>query len=208
MVQWSISGALQSALGRISFTSDCWSDPNLTSFLALTAHFIARENGHLVLHNRLLAFRIIEGAHDGENLARIIFAILKDAGVLGKVCLTQLFSMNIANLCYSSENLRSTMPATTVLSWSGLRGCFVKWAFLSVTLEIVSSKILPLIRVTSPLIILSIQLLSPCHQYCGANYAQGIWRPSLWSSYPIVHFSFKFSRSHRVCGGPSYQAYL
>jgi hypothetical protein len=76
----------QSALGRISFTSDCWSDPNLASFLAITAHFIARKNGSLVLCNKLLAFRIIEGAHDGENLARIIFAILKEAHLLGKVC--------------------------------------------------------------------------------------------------------------------------
>jgi hypothetical protein len=78
----------QSALGRISFTSDCQSDPNLVSFLALTTHFIVRENGRLVLRNRLLAFRIVEGSHTGENLARIIFAILKDAGLLGKVCLT------------------------------------------------------------------------------------------------------------------------
>jgi hypothetical protein len=78
----------QSTLGRISFTSDCWSDPNLVSFLALTMHFIVCENGHLVLHNRLLAFRIVEGSHTRENLARIIFTILKDAGLLGKVCLT------------------------------------------------------------------------------------------------------------------------
>jgi hypothetical protein len=79
---------LQSAAGHISFTSDCWSDPNLVSFLALTAHFIARENGHLILYNRLLTFRIVEGAHDGENLAQIIFTILKEASLLGKVCLT------------------------------------------------------------------------------------------------------------------------
>ncbi|KAH9036032.1 hypothetical protein EDB83DRAFT_2180553, partial [Lactarius deliciosus] len=45
----------KSALGRISFTSDCWSDPNLTLFLALTAHFMARDvNGNLVLRNHLL----------------------------------------------------------------------------------------------------------------------------------------------------------
>jgi hypothetical protein len=47
----------QTALGRISFTSDCWSDPNLTSFLALTAHFMVRDsNGQLILRNHLLAF--------------------------------------------------------------------------------------------------------------------------------------------------------
>jgi hypothetical protein len=83
-----MTALFQSALGRISFTSDCWSDPNLASFLALTAHFVVRENGRLVLQNKLLAFRIVEGSHTGENLARIIFTILKDAGLLGKVCLT------------------------------------------------------------------------------------------------------------------------
>ena len=83
-----MTSLFQSSLGRISFTSDCWSDPNLVSFLALTAHFVVRENGRLVLQNKLLAFRIVEGSHNGENLARIIFAILKDAGLLGKVCLT------------------------------------------------------------------------------------------------------------------------
>lgn len=42
-------------------------------------------NGRLVLQNRLLAFRVIEGKHDGKNLGRIIFEILKEAVVLEKV---------------------------------------------------------------------------------------------------------------------------
>jgi hypothetical protein len=42
-------------------------------------------NGRLVLRNHLLAFRIIEGEHDGKNLGRNIFEILKEAVVLGKV---------------------------------------------------------------------------------------------------------------------------
>jgi hypothetical protein len=73
-------------LGRISFTSDCWSDPNLTTFLALTAHFMARDmNDQLVLRSHLLAFRVVEDKHDGKNLGRIIFEILKEAVPLGKV---------------------------------------------------------------------------------------------------------------------------
>jgi hypothetical protein len=76
---------LQTAQGRISFTSDCWSDPNLTSFLALTAHFIAKDSsGRLVMQNRLLAFRVIDGKHDGKNLGTIIFEIIKQAGILGQ----------------------------------------------------------------------------------------------------------------------------
>lgn len=42
-------------------------------------------NGHLVLRNHLLAFRVVEGKHDGKNLGRIIFEILREASVLGKV---------------------------------------------------------------------------------------------------------------------------
>ena len=74
------------AQGRISFTSDCWSDPNLTSFLALTAHFISKDaDGHLAMQNRLLAFRVIDGKHTGKNLGTIIFEIIKTAGILGQV---------------------------------------------------------------------------------------------------------------------------
>lgn len=57
----------------------------MRSFLGLTAHFCIRdENGNLVIVNRLLAFRIVEGKHDGKNIARIIFSILKDAQILHK----------------------------------------------------------------------------------------------------------------------------
>ncbi len=42
-------------------------------------------SGRLTLRNHLLAFRVVEGKHDGKNLGRIIFEILKEAVVLGKV---------------------------------------------------------------------------------------------------------------------------
>jgi hypothetical protein len=42
-------------------------------------------DGRLVLRNHLLAFRVVEGKHDGKNLGRIIFEILKEAVPLGKV---------------------------------------------------------------------------------------------------------------------------
>ncbi len=78
--------------------SDCWSDPNLTSFLALTAHFMSRDkNGKLVLWNHLLAFRVVEGKHNGKNLGRIIFEILKEAGLLGKVSTCHRMNSPIPN---------------------------------------------------------------------------------------------------------------
>ena len=77
---------LQVALGQVSFTSDIWSDPVLTPFMALTAHFCARnEAGRLEIAERLLAFRLVEGSHDGENLGQMMYDIVKETGAIHKV---------------------------------------------------------------------------------------------------------------------------
>ncbi|KAJ6462091.1 hypothetical protein C8R45DRAFT_770557, partial [Mycena sanguinolenta] len=39
----SLVAEMKRAYGRISFTSDIWTDPNLRSFLGLTAHFCIRD---------------------------------------------------------------------------------------------------------------------------------------------------------------------
>ncbi|KAF8473053.1 hypothetical protein DFH94DRAFT_617667, partial [Russula ochroleuca] len=45
----------QKALGRVSFSSDLWSNPNLVSFMALSSHFLScDDSGHLHLDNHLL----------------------------------------------------------------------------------------------------------------------------------------------------------
>lgn len=71
-------------------TTDVWSDPDLTAFLAVTAHFIvrvgSRSDGQLILRSGLLAFRHISGSHTGENLARVLHKIIKDAGIERRVC--------------------------------------------------------------------------------------------------------------------------
>jgi hypothetical protein len=80
---------IKSSLGRVSFTSDIWSDPNLTSFMALTSHFCKRsELGGLEIANRLLAFRLVEGSHDGNNIGQIMYDIFKEAGAHQKACLS------------------------------------------------------------------------------------------------------------------------
>ena len=56
------------------------------SFMALTSHFLlCDDSGHLRLDNRLLAFQVVDGKHDGKNIAKIIFDILKEAHLLMKV---------------------------------------------------------------------------------------------------------------------------
>jgi hypothetical protein len=47
----------QNSLGKISFTADIWSDPQLRPFLAITAHWIQHlDNGTLALRADLVAF--------------------------------------------------------------------------------------------------------------------------------------------------------
>ena len=76
----------QHAERHISFTSDLWSNLKLTSFMAITAHFVARdERGNLIVRSRLIAFRMVSGSHTGVNLAGTFFNILKEYGLLHKV---------------------------------------------------------------------------------------------------------------------------
>jgi len=71
----------------VSLTTDAWSDPDLVSFLGATAHFIVRDgpDSQLILRSGLLAFRHIWGSHTGENLARILYKIIKGARIEQKV---------------------------------------------------------------------------------------------------------------------------
>lgn len=79
----------QNSLGRVSFTSDLWSDPNLTSYMAITAHYcIKDENGNLVVRSRLVAFRHVTGSHSGTNLAQHFMGVIQELGVLHKVLYT------------------------------------------------------------------------------------------------------------------------
>lgn len=66
---------------------DAWSTPNLTSFLGVTAHYIVREGGskRLLLRSGLLTFRHIKGSHTGENLAKILFQVIREMEILNRV---------------------------------------------------------------------------------------------------------------------------
>ena len=54
-------------------------------------------NGQLVLRNHLLAFRVVKSKHDGKNLGRIIFEILKEAVLLEKVSACHCMNCPIPN---------------------------------------------------------------------------------------------------------------
>lgn len=76
----------QDAVGRISFTSDLWSDSNLTPFMAVTAHWIEattiptatldQPQYILKLCAELIGFHKVPGRHDGFHLAQAFLDVI------------------------------------------------------------------------------------------------------------------------------------
>lgn len=66
------------------------------SHLAITGHYLARSaRGDLILKSDLLAFRKLEGSHSGVNLGKAFVQILKEVGIIHKVCASILFWLAI-----------------------------------------------------------------------------------------------------------------
>lgn len=82
-----ISDIFQTAQGKVSFTSDMWSNSKLRPFMAVTAHWIAREKNSLVLVLRaaLIAFHHVPGSHTGVSLAHEMVMLLDRAEVTENV---------------------------------------------------------------------------------------------------------------------------
>ena len=80
-------------MGKISFTTDGWSDPNQTSFMAVTAHWIEATNEKtptgtkkkLQLRADLIGFHKLPGRHTGEHLAHCFLFITDHIQVTLKV---------------------------------------------------------------------------------------------------------------------------
>ena len=88
---------MKKAEGRILYTTDLWSDLNLDSFMAITAHYIfCPTTGLLQYWCNLIAFQHIKGSHSGANLAMHFFALIDGLRVAHKVC---------SSLCFISKSL-------------------------------------------------------------------------------------------------------
>jgi len=74
-------------MGRVSFTTDIWSDKNRRPYLVITAHWIAKLEGtsSLQLKASLIAFHRLRGGHNGTSLAKVVLHLLDRAGVTVKV---------------------------------------------------------------------------------------------------------------------------
>ena len=84
---------LQKSVGKISFTTDTWTDPNQTSFMAVTAHWIEAveektgtgSKKKLQLRSDLIGFHKLPGRHTGEHLAHCFIYITDRLNITGKV---------------------------------------------------------------------------------------------------------------------------
>jgi len=72
---------------------DLWTDPNLTPFMAVTAHWIEAERistpqgpqFNLHLRSDLIGFHHIPGHHSGEHLAHAFIHVLDRIAIAHKV---------------------------------------------------------------------------------------------------------------------------
>ncbi|KAJ2921800.1 hypothetical protein H1R20_g15297, partial [Candolleomyces eurysporus] len=88
-----LQSELQNSVGRISLTTDMWSDPNLRPYMAVTAHWIKAKivqtaEGavtNLVLRADLLAFHNLPGRHTGEHLATALLHVLDRLNIAKRI---------------------------------------------------------------------------------------------------------------------------
>lgn len=79
------SYSMQNAPGRVSFTTDLWTDSGLHPFMAVTAHFIKETESKWTLEARLIAFKSMPKSHTGVALGIAFVNILVEHKLENKV---------------------------------------------------------------------------------------------------------------------------
>lgn len=66
---------------------DIWSDQNRRPYLAMTAHWIARNDKTASLQPKaaLIAFHRLRGGHDGKSLSQVVIGLLDRVSLTVKV---------------------------------------------------------------------------------------------------------------------------
>lgn len=83
----SYSLGYKAAPGRISFTTDLWTDPNKHAFMAVTAHWLDRQagSGSWYVRSELIGFHRVPYQHTGQHLALAFLQVLERVGIVEKV---------------------------------------------------------------------------------------------------------------------------
>lgn len=100
---------LESAPGRISLTSDCWSSVTMDGYISLTAHFIDKDWS---LQKRVLNFSFLPPPHSGVALCDKIVSLLREWEIDN-----QIFSLTLDNA--------SANDVSTVLLMNQFKGSLV-----------------------------------------------------------------------------------
>jgi hypothetical protein len=80
-------------MGKISFTMDIWSDPDLKAYMGVTAHWMECQplqtsqtsQQKISLRADLIGFMNILGKHTGEHLAKVFLSIIDHLDIANKV---------------------------------------------------------------------------------------------------------------------------
>jgi hypothetical protein len=81
----------QTSMGKISFTTDVWTDLDMKGYMAVTAHWLQKaslQQSNLTLRSDLIGFVHVPGSHTGERLAEVFLFILDRIKLIDskKVC--------------------------------------------------------------------------------------------------------------------------
>lgn len=113
-------------------TSDIWSSRDLTSYMAVTAHYcVETPDGRLIIQSRLIAFRHVEGRHDGKSLAKIFVRILKELGIFNRVGMITLDNAsNCASMMEYVAEMLQEMGIKFDKDGNRIRYCFIQRGYL------------------------------------------------------------------------------
>jgi hypothetical protein len=67
--------------------------------MAVTAHWLGKHDGHLMLQSALVAFRHIQGSHMGVNIALNLEQIVGELGCLHKISTMTFDNASNNNTC-------------------------------------------------------------------------------------------------------------
>ena len=75
----------EAAPGKVSITQDGWSaDTTKMGFQGMTVHWIEVKEGKWTMRAEVIGFRVLSGAHSGENLGRYSVGLLNSVGIMDK----------------------------------------------------------------------------------------------------------------------------
>ena len=77
-----IGELLSTARSKIHLSFDLWTSPNYKAMIAITGHWTSSS---YTSETALLGIREVEGAHEGENISRVIYDVAKDLGIEDKL---------------------------------------------------------------------------------------------------------------------------